>query len=76
MRVISSLIVFFFLSGCFLAPRKEEPREVRKDVRLLFGGDVMLDWGIREVINNEGYEYPFMNKFLVAIIAYIFTQHH
>ena len=53
----------FILTACFLQTAKETVKEVKpgKEIKLLFGGDVMLDWGIGEFIEKEGYEYPFIN---------------
>ena len=53
----------FIITACFLRTGKEALKEVKpeNEIRLLFGGDVMLDWGIGEIIEKEGYEYPFNN---------------
>jgi poly-gamma-glutamate synthesis protein (capsule biosynthesis protein) len=53
-----SLIIF---SACFSQTDRGVVKEYRsdKEIGILAGGDVMLDWGIGEVIDKEGYVYPF-----------------
>ncbi len=59
-KIISPLFAFLIFNGCFFQPKKDAPKvEVRKDLRVLFAGDVMLDWGISDVIEKNGYKYPF-----------------
>lgn len=49
---VALLIVFF--AACTSLQSDEETGEVS----LLFCGDVMLDWGIREAVEKEGYDFP------------------
>lgn len=58
-------IVYFIIiinTACFSSSEKknEKKQAPREDARFLFGGDIMLDWGIGEVIEKEGYKYPFV----------------
>jgi poly-gamma-glutamate synthesis protein (capsule biosynthesis protein) len=42
------------LCGCASFTGREKPDEMS----ILFCGDVMLDWGVREIAETEGYTYP------------------
>ncbi|HSV96715.1 MAG TPA: CapA family protein [Spirochaetota bacterium] len=47
-------LLILLLSVCSPLQGGEAPREIS----LLFCGDVMLDWGIREAVAKEGYGFP------------------
>jgi len=53
-RIIKILLLFMMISGCASFPGKTPPDEIQ----VLFCGDVMLDWGIKEITLSEGYDYP------------------
>ncbi len=59
--IVYYCILVFTLTSCFLQTGKETIKDVKqgREIRLLFGGDVMLDWGIADMIEKKGYEYPF-----------------
>ncbi|MCU0845757.1 MAG: CapA family protein [Spirochaetes bacterium] len=52
-RTAVALIILLF-AVCTSLQGEEAPREIS----LLFCGDVMLDWGIREAVEKEGYGFP------------------
>ena len=60
------LIYFLLLSGCTSVNNNPKPEPVKKEIpqirhMMLFAGDVMLDWGILDVINEQGIDYPIRN---------------
>ncbi len=62
------IIIIILLPGC-LSPENRKPDKIKKnpaEAKILFGGDVMLDWGIKDTINKEGITYPlkFLKNFL------------
>jgi poly-gamma-glutamate capsule biosynthesis protein CapA/YwtB (metallophosphatase superfamily) len=57
--IISILIIV--LSQCICKTGEEiskEGIESENSVEILFGGDVMLDWGIKNIIDKYGCDYP------------------
>jgi hypothetical protein len=65
--IISILIIV--LSQCICRTGEEISKEgidSENSVEILFGGDVMLDWGIKNIIDKYGYGYPLrgLKKFL------------
>ncbi len=48
------LILLLFISGCASFSSKTPVDEVK----ILFCGDMMMDWGIKEAALREGYDYP------------------
>ena len=51
--MIKQIFILIFLFTTSLKINSQE-------LRILFGGDTMFDWGIRETINKYGYEKPFI----------------
>lgn len=49
------LAMILLLSASAITFGGDRPRE---EISLLFCGDVMLDWGIRELVEKEGHGYP------------------
>jgi poly-gamma-glutamate capsule biosynthesis protein CapA/YwtB (metallophosphatase superfamily) len=64
------LFIFILLIGCISRESKktEIPVTNPEEARLLFGGDVMLDWGIKDTIEKYGPEYSlkYLKNFLSA----------
>ncbi|MDY6933364.1 MAG: CapA family protein [Spirochaetota bacterium] len=54
-RFLTLLLISTLVLGC---SSKNTKNPVNEDVNILFCGDVMLDWGIKDIIQTEGYEYP------------------
>lgn len=59
------LIFILLLPGCSsmnsVNPDKKIISENPQEARILFSGDLMLDWGIQDTIIKEGAEYPLKN---------------
>ncbi|MBN2403389.1 MAG: CapA family protein [Spirochaetes bacterium] len=58
------IIAFFpLLSQCTSLNNNQEiiSKDIPQEARILFGGDLMLDWGIQEVITEHGPDYPVKN---------------
>ncbi|MBW8351254.1 CapA family protein [Bacillus sp. IITD106] len=41
------------------APKAESPKE-NPEINIIFAGDTMFDWGLRPILEANGYEYPFV----------------
>ena len=58
-------IFVFLLAGCSSMnstnPDKKIINNNPQEARILFAGDLMLDWGIQDIIIKEGVEYPLKN---------------
>ena len=50
-----ALAMILLLSASAITLGGDRPRE---EISLLFSGDVMLDWGIRDVVEREGHGFP------------------
>ena len=57
------VIFFLLLSGCTSINNNPEPitKEIPRKHMMLFAGDVMLDWGIVDIISEQGTDYPVRN---------------
>ena len=53
-KILIIIIVASIFTGCISLIKGDN----KKDVSILFCGDVMLDWGIKEIVKKEGYNYP------------------
>lgn len=53
-RIPTLFLSLLLLNGCISLIRGTAEDEAK----ILFGGDVMLDWGIRDIIEEKGYKYP------------------
>lgn len=69
MKIKRSGILFIVLLIASIGNCIRQERVPGKEVSVLFAGDVMLDWGIQDIIEKKDYRYPleelksFLNRF-------------
>ena len=53
-KLIIIFLIIFGFSYCHSTKEIRDTLDERDYVEILFGGDVMLDWGVKELVEKNG----------------------